>query len=112
MKSALPCVLTINGGSSSIRFAVYEAGETPRWRLDGKIDRIGLSGTNLTVNDPAGKPQVPRRLAEMREDYTALDGRGIEAAEFLHQIGVRQAVEAVALDALCRVAPRRNFSTW
>ena len=63
MKSALPCVLTINGGSSSIRFAVYEAGETPRRRLDGKIDRIGLSGTNLIVNDPAGKPQVPHRLA-------------------------------------------------
>ena len=63
MKSALPCVLTINGGSSSIRFAVYEAGETPRRRLDGKIDRIGLSGTNLIVNDPAGKPQAPRRLA-------------------------------------------------
>src|ERR1700674_2609370 len=63
MKSGLPCVLTINGGSSSIRFAVYEAGNTPRRRLDGKIDRIGLSGTTLVVNDPAGKPQVPRRLA-------------------------------------------------
>jgi acetate kinase len=63
MKSALPCVLTINGSSSSIRFAVYEAGETPRRRLDGKIDRIGLSGTNLIVNDSAGKPQVPRRFA-------------------------------------------------
>ena len=32
-------------------------------RLDGKIDRIGLSGTNLIVNDPAVKPQVPRRVA-------------------------------------------------
>jgi acetate kinase len=59
----LPCVLTINGGSSSIRFAVYEAGEEPRRRLDGKIDRIGLRGTNLIVNDPAGKPQRPRPLA-------------------------------------------------
>src|SRR5664280_2723758 len=55
-------ILTINGGSSSIRFAVYDAGETPRRRLDGKIDRIGMSGTNLVVNDPAGKPQAPRRL--------------------------------------------------
>jgi acetate kinase len=55
-------ILTINSGSSSIRFAVYEAGEPPRRRLDGKIDRIGLNGTNLTVNDPAVKPQVPRRL--------------------------------------------------
>ena len=62
-RQSRPCVLTINGGSSSIRFAVYEAGETPRRRLDGKIDRIGLSGTNLTFNDPAGKPQSPRRLA-------------------------------------------------
>ena len=74
MKSALPCVLTINGGSSSIRFAVYEAGETPQRRLDGKIDRIGLSGTNLIVNDPAGKPQVHHRVA-------AADHRG--AVNFL-----------------------------
>jgi len=56
------CVLALNAGSSSIRFAVYETGDTPRRRLDGKIDRIGLSGTNLIVNDPAGKPQA-RRLA-------------------------------------------------
>jgi acetate kinase len=60
----LPCVLTINGGSSSIRFAVYEAGETPRRRLDGKIERIGSSSTRLIVNEPAGKPQIPRRLAD------------------------------------------------
>jgi acetate kinase len=72
MKSALPCILTINGGSSSIRFAVYEAGKTPRRRLDGKIDRIELSGTNFIVNDPAGKPQVPRRLAAA-DHRTAVD---------------------------------------
>jgi acetate kinase len=35
-----PCVLTINSGSSSIRFAVYEVGKTPRLKLDGTIDRI------------------------------------------------------------------------
>jgi acetate kinase len=63
MKPALPCVLTINGGSSSIRFAVYEAGDALRRQLDGKIDRIGLSGTNLAVSDPSGNPQVSRRLA-------------------------------------------------
>ena len=62
MTSASSCVLTINSGSSSIRFSVYEAGETPRRRLDGKIDRIGLSDTNLIVNDPAKEPQAPRRL--------------------------------------------------
>lgn len=63
MKSKLSCVLTINAGSSSIRFGVYEAGEAPQLRLAGKIDRIGLSGTNLVVNDPAEKTPVIRRLA-------------------------------------------------
>jgi acetate kinase len=70
----LPCVLTINGGSSSIRFAVYEAeaGESPRRRIAGKIDRIGVSGTNMIVSDPAGKPPVPRRLAAANH-RTAVD---------------------------------------
>ena len=62
MSTGLPCVLTINGGSSSIRFAVYEAGDTLRRRLDGMIDRIGLHGTSVVVNDPAGPPRAPRRL--------------------------------------------------
>jgi len=57
VKSALPCILTINGGSSSIRFAVYEAGETASRRLAGKIDRIGQSGTHMTVGEVAVKPQ-------------------------------------------------------
>jgi acetate kinase len=63
MKSALSCVLTINGGSSSIRFAVFEAGARPRRRLAGKIDRIGLRGTNLTAGEPAGKPRAAVRVA-------------------------------------------------
>ena len=56
MKSAAPCVLAINGGSSSIKFALYEAGEGRRL-LEGKVDRIGLSGTNLAVQDPSGQPR-------------------------------------------------------
>jgi len=63
MKSMPPCILTINGGSSSIRFAIYEAGEAGRLRLAGKIDRIGLSGTNLVVNDSEGTPHPPKALA-------------------------------------------------
>ena len=62
MNSRSPCVLTINAGSSSIRFAVYDHCKMPRRQLVGKIDRIGLSGTNLMVTMPAGKPQAPRRL--------------------------------------------------
>ncbi len=72
MKSALPCILTINGGSSSIRFGVYDAGETARLRLAGKIDRIGLSGTNLTVSETAGKPHAPKPLT-IGDHQTAVD---------------------------------------
>jgi acetate kinase len=51
VKASNPYILTINGGSSSIKFALYQIGE-PLWRtLYGKVERIGLSGTNLSFND-------------------------------------------------------------
>ena len=50
-------ILTINGGSSSIRFAVYKATEPLQRGLFGTVDRIGLSGTNLTFSGLAGTPQ-------------------------------------------------------
>jgi acetate kinase len=63
MRSAPSCTLSINGGSSSIRFAAYSTVETRSKMLGGKIDRIGLSGTNLTVTDRSGRPSRPRRIA-------------------------------------------------
>lgn len=56
------CVLTINGGSSSIRFAVYEAADARR-RLAGKVDRIGFGDANLIVSDVGGGPSAPVRVA-------------------------------------------------
>ena len=50
-------MLTINGGSSSIRFAIYESGTTLRRQLDGQIDRIGSRGTTLIVNHPSAAPR-------------------------------------------------------
>ena len=44
-------VITINGGSSSIKFALYETGTPLQCSLTGKIERIGLSGTSLIFND-------------------------------------------------------------
>ena len=55
-------ILTINGGSSSIKFALYQVAEPLRRGLYGKVDRIGLPGTNLTFHDAAGKPQAGRNL--------------------------------------------------
>ena len=55
-------LLTINGGSSSIRFALYDEGEPLRRLLDGKVDRIGLSGTNLTFKGSTGQSQDSRTI--------------------------------------------------
>ncbi len=63
MEPANPRILTINGGSSSIKFALYQVGAALKRGLHGKVDRIGLSGTNLTFNDPTKKQQESRKLA-------------------------------------------------
>ena len=49
MKAANPRILTINGGSSSIKFALFEAGDSLRRILEGGIERIGLPETTLRV---------------------------------------------------------------
>lgn len=49
MKPADPRILTINGGSSSIKFALFEAGESPRRLLAGEIQRIGLPDASFQV---------------------------------------------------------------
>jgi acetate kinase len=46
MKPAAPCILTINGGSSGIRFAIFEAGAVQRLTpCDGRwLHEAGQSG--------------------------------------------------------------------
>ncbi len=51
MNTAVSYILTINGGSSSIKFSIYKANEQLEKKLYGKVDRIGLPGTILTFND-------------------------------------------------------------
>jgi acetate kinase len=63
MKAANHSVLTINGGSSSIKFALYETAHPLKRGLYGTVDRIGLSGTNLTIHDPTKKQPESRKLA-------------------------------------------------
>jgi acetate kinase len=54
------CVLTINGGSSSLKFAVYEATAEPILRYSGKVERIGLSPAGLKMSDPDGRRREDR----------------------------------------------------
>lgn len=59
------CILTVNGGSSSIKFALYQMGAQPQKGLHGKIERIGLPGTQLVIRDPTGKRQDDRIIGEL-----------------------------------------------
>src|SRR5580693_5590704 len=45
-------ILTINGGSSSIKTSVYRSGETPERILSCRLERIGLSNPVLIFTDP------------------------------------------------------------
>ena len=56
-------ILTINGGSSSIKFALYSAVKPLICGLHGTVERIGLSGTNLTFNAPTKKKSESHKLA-------------------------------------------------
>ena len=63
VRSPPDAILVINAGSSSIRFAVFEAGDQPAALLDGKVDRIGRQGTSMTIHDRSSPALVTRRLA-------------------------------------------------
>lgn len=48
-------ILTINSGSSSLKFALYRTGETEEALYTGNIDRIGLHGSHFQIRDSNGK---------------------------------------------------------
>jgi len=57
-----PSILTINAGSSSIRFAFYQSGDALKKQLHGKLDRIGEHDAILTFKfgeDVGGSLVVP-----------------------------------------------------
>ena len=47
-------ILTINGGSSSLKFAVYERNDETDSLLSGRVDRIGLKDARWVVNWSGG----------------------------------------------------------
>ncbi len=71
MKPSNPRILTINRGSSSIEFALFEEDDSLRRILGGEIDRIGLPEATFRVKvwkiepKPETKPEVkPEAKAE------------------------------------------------
>jgi acetate kinase len=65
----MPNVLTINGGSSSIRFAVFDAGAAMTRRLHGEIERIGLPQARFSVAWDTG--EAPTHADIVAEDHRA-----------------------------------------
>ena len=90
MKSAGCRVLTINGGSSSIKFALFEVGAALRQILGGELERIGLPEATLRVkgSNPADNFSRPVTAA----DHTAAVGA---LMEWIEEHSGRDALAAV-----------------
>jgi acetate kinase len=58
----MPSILTLNGGSSSIRFAIYAAGTPARKLLGGKMERIGFADASLTTDAAGAQAPVQRKV--------------------------------------------------
>ena len=69
MEAATPHVLTINGGSSSIKFALFEVGNSLRRILEGGIERIGQPEATLRMK---GLREADNCLRQVKApDHTA-----------------------------------------
>ena len=119
MKPVDSKILTINGGSSSIKFALYEAVKPLKRGLHGTVDRIGLSGTNLTFHDADGKPSASRKLAaadhksaanslidwlEKQNDFTSVKAVGHRVVHGMKHTEP-EIVTKKLLDELRRISP-------
>jgi acetate kinase len=82
MKPADPRVLTINGGSSSIKFALFEAGDSLRRILEGGIERIGLPDATLKVKGVDQADNFSRMLTA--PDHTVAVGALMDWIEQHH----------------------------
>jgi acetate kinase len=56
-------ILTINGGSSSIKFALYRVAPSLVRRLNGRIERIGLPDARFSVHDLVRDERTDRTIA-------------------------------------------------
>ncbi len=71
-KQAKPCILTINGGSSSIKFALFEVGPILRRSLAGAVERIGLPDAAFVAKSNHKADNFTRKVTA--PDHTAAVG--------------------------------------
>ena len=90
MEPANPHILTINGGSSSIKFALFEAGDPLKRILEGGIERIGLPDATFHVKGFGQLESFSRLIAA--PDHTAAVGA---LMDWIEQHSGREALTAV-----------------
>jgi acetate kinase len=83
-------VLTINGGSSSIKFALFEVGDSLRRMLSGAIERIGLPDAALRVTGVRPADNVSRSVTA--PDHTMAVGA---LMDWIEERSGREALTAV-----------------
>ena len=90
MNSKKARILTINGGSSSIKFALFEAGDSLRRILEGGIERIGLPETTLRVKGANASDNFSRPV--VAPDHSVAVG---VLMDWIEERSARDAVTAV-----------------
>jgi acetate kinase len=113
-----PAILTLNAGSSSVKFALFELSESLRRTSHGSLERIGMAGTQLTFSpadsgSASSSIPVPNASApiefllewlERRVDFQALRGVGHRLVHGMHHTEP-EAVSATLLQELARIRP-------
>jgi len=112
-------LLTINGGSSSIKFALYLKKEPLRRELHGNIDRIGLPDSKLTfTNEKENKKDTliiktsDHRSAavflldwlEKQIDFSLINGIGHRVVHGMHHTSPK-IITPELIDELHRITP-------
>ena len=113
LQHAPPCILTINGGSSSIKFALYQVGEALKRTLHGTIDRIGMSGTTLTFErtsrplDASDHKSAAKFLLDWLEEQPGFESVRAVGHRVVHgmQHTAPELVTQELLDELRRISP-------
>ena len=83
-------ILTVNSGSSSVKFSVYEMGESEALLLGGSLDQLGSAGSRFQARDGAGGALVD----EARElpDHSAALGTLLD---WLRDQGIESGLDAI-----------------
>ena len=67
----MSCILTINGGSSSIKFALFSAANPTARLFIGQVQRIGLPDTTISATATGGTATGPTAIAAATHEQAA-----------------------------------------